>query len=104
MLLFFRSTDKKCMEFTRSSATCGSGSTSALFGAGGGRVREQLNQLTSFMDASQVYGSTEELAIRSVCHSFMHFEFHIAGQGPLPLLKTSCGSMMLSYGAIPPLL
>ena len=54
--------EEKCMEFTRTSATCGSGSTSALFGKKI-RKREQLNQLTSYLDASQVYGSTDELAI-----------------------------------------
>jgi peroxidase len=40
------------MEFTRSSATCGSGSTSVFFGKV--QPREQLNRLTSYIDASQV--------------------------------------------------
>ncbi|KHJ49017.1 CHDCT2 domain protein [Trichuris suis] len=46
-----------CMEFERSSAICGSGDTSVLFD----RVqhREQLNVLTSYIDASSVYGSEE---------------------------------------------
>ncbi|CAB3398936.1 unnamed protein product [Caenorhabditis bovis] len=46
-----------CIEFERSAAVCGSGETSLLFN----RVtyREQMNGLTSFIDASTVYGSTE---------------------------------------------
>uniref|UniRef100_A0A5S6QID3 Ig-like domain-containing protein n=1 Tax=Trichuris muris TaxID=70415 RepID=A0A5S6QID3_TRIMR len=50
-----------CMEFERSSAICGSGDTSVLFD----RVqhREQLNVLTSYIDASSVYGSEEADAL-----------------------------------------
>ncbi len=51
----------RCLEFTRSGAACGSGATSVFFD----RVqpREQLNQLTAFVDASQVYGSRSDLAV-----------------------------------------
>nr|BAA83376.1 BbTPO [Branchiostoma belcheri] len=52
--------DKACMPFTRSSAVCGTGETSSLFNTV--IAREQINQITSFIDASQVYGSTSELA------------------------------------------
>ncbi|XP_063968758.1 peroxidasin homolog isoform X1 [Lytechinus pictus] len=49
----------QCIEFTRSSAVCGSGSTSVFFN----RImpREQINQITSYIDASNVYGSTKEI-------------------------------------------
>ncbi|KAA3681541.1 peroxidase [Paragonimus westermani] len=47
----------RCIGFARSSATCGSGSTSILLGKP--HHREQLNQITSFIDGSNVYGSEE---------------------------------------------
>ena len=42
----------RCLEFTRSSAACGSGATSVFFGRV--QTREQVNQLTAYIDASQV--------------------------------------------------
>ncbi len=50
----------RCMEFTRSSAVCGSGITSGIFNSI--IPREQINQITSYIDASNVYGSTKEQA------------------------------------------
>ncbi|KYN39975.1 Peroxidasin [Trachymyrmex septentrionalis] len=55
-----RISNRRCIDFIRSSAVCGSGATSILWG--GLTPREQLNQLTSYLDASQVYGYDDELA------------------------------------------
>ncbi|XP_063837290.1 peroxidasin [Ostrinia nubilalis] len=49
-----RISNRRCIDFIRTSAVCGSGATSVLFGRL--QPREQINQLTSFIDASQVYG------------------------------------------------
>ncbi|XP_054710141.1 peroxidasin-like [Uloborus diversus] len=56
-----RITAHRCMEFVRSSAVCGSGLTSVFFNAI--QPREQVNQLTAFIDASNVYGNNERLAL-----------------------------------------
>ncbi|GFT51376.1 peroxidasin [Trichonephila clavipes] len=50
----------RCMEFVRSSSVCGSGITSVFFNKV--EPREQVNQLTAFIDASNVYGSYETLS------------------------------------------
>ncbi|KAM3968773.1 LOW QUALITY PROTEIN: peroxidasin [Aphomia sociella] len=55
-----RVTNRRCIDFIRTSSVCGSGMTSALFGKL--QPREQINQLTSFIDASQVYGFEKTVA------------------------------------------
>ncbi|KAK4877721.1 hypothetical protein RN001_010227 [Aquatica leii] len=52
--------NRRCIDFFRSSSICGSGMTSVFFDSL--QHREQINQLTSYIDASQVYGFSDELA------------------------------------------
>ncbi|OXU25353.1 hypothetical protein TSAR_010634 [Trichomalopsis sarcophagae] len=52
--------NRRCIDFFRTSAVCGSGMTSILWGKL--TPREQLNQLTSYLDASQVYGYDDDTA------------------------------------------
>lgn len=44
--------NRRCMDFIRSSAICGSGMTSLFFDTI--QPREQINQLTGYIDGSQV--------------------------------------------------
>ncbi|XP_076248599.1 peroxidasin [Calliopsis andreniformis] len=55
-----RINNRRCIDFIRTSAVCGSGMTSVLWNSF--TPREQLNQLTSYLDASQVYGYDDDLA------------------------------------------
>lgn len=55
-----RITNRRCIDFLRTSSVCGSGMTSVLFGTL--QPREQINQLTSFLDGSQVYGFEKSVA------------------------------------------
>jgi len=86
-----RSAEHECMEFTRSSASCGSGSTSVFFQRL--QQREQVNQLTSFIDASQVYGSERTLAfsLRNLTNEFGRLREGIVYDHGKPLLPFNDG-------------
>ncbi|XP_037646416.1 eosinophil peroxidase-like [Sebastes umbrosus] len=53
----FGKNSEECIPFFRSSAACGSGNTGHVFGAS--TVRQQMNSLTAFIDAGQVYGADD---------------------------------------------
>ncbi|XP_066507078.1 myeloperoxidase-like [Hoplias malabaricus] len=54
--------DLGCLPFFRSAPACGSGNNAYNFG-GTPRVRSQVNTLTAYLDAGQVYGSERSLAL-----------------------------------------
>ena len=66
-----------CMEFGRSIPICSQGSKSGLV-----QPREQLNEITSFIDGSQVYGSSEKVfnAIRDKKTEFLRTGPPIPGE------------------------
>ena len=51
-----------CLPFTRSSAVCGSGAHSVLLAGKSPVTRQQINAITSFIDLSQIYGSSDAMA------------------------------------------
>ena len=51
---------RPCLGFTRSSATCNSGSTSLFYNTVA--PRQQINALSAFIDASNVYGNSDRMA------------------------------------------
>ena len=75
-----RADGRACLPFFRSAAICGTGTTSALVnGDPNVFVRQQINAVTSFIDASTVYGSTLE-----TLNSLRNFE-----RPDLGLMKTN---------------
>lgn len=84
-----RITNRRCIDFIRTSAVCGSGMTSALFGAM--QPREQINQLTSFIDASQVYGFEKAVAedLRDLTNDNGLLRVGASFPGRKPLLPTT---------------
>ncbi|KAI5099534.1 eosinophil peroxidase isoform 2 precursor [Silurus meridionalis] len=51
-----------CLPVFRSAPACGSGNGAYMFG-GVPKIREQINTLTAYLDAGQLYGSEEKLAL-----------------------------------------
>ena len=85
----------RCMEFTRSSAVCGSGVTSGFFNSI--MPREQINQITSYIDASNVYGSTKEEA-----NNLRDFTDNL-GRMKVGLLVDSSGKHLLPFNRDTPI-
>uniref|UniRef100_A0A452TC58 Peroxidasin n=1 Tax=Ursus maritimus TaxID=29073 RepID=A0A452TC58_URSMA len=81
----------RCMFFVRSSPVCGSGMTSLLMNSV--YPREQINQLTSYIDASNVYGSTEHeaRAIRDLASHRGLLRQGIVQRSGKPLLPFAAG-------------
>lgn len=83
-----RITNRRCIDFLRTSSVCGSGMTSVLFGTL--QPREQINQLTSFIDASQVYGFEKLVAedLRDLTNNNGLLRVGATFPGRKPLLPT----------------
>lgn len=81
----------RCMFFVRSSPVCGSGMTSLLMNSV--YPREQINQLTSYIDASNVYGSSdhEALEIRDLASQRGLLRQGIVQRSGKPLLPFATG-------------
>lgn len=84
-----RINNRRCIDFVRTSAVCGSGMTSVLFGVL--QPREQINQLTSFIDASQVYGFDKAVAedLRDLTNDNGLLRVGATFPGRKPLLPTT---------------
>ncbi|XP_045509421.1 peroxidasin-like [Colias croceus] len=84
-----RITNRRCIDFIRTSAVCGSGMTSVLFG--NLEAREQINQLTSFIDASHVYGFEKAVAedLRDLSNDNGTLRVGGTYHGTKPLLPTT---------------
>ncbi|TKR86916.1 hypothetical protein L596_011414 [Steinernema carpocapsae] len=81
-----------CIEFERSAAVCGSGETSLIFQHV--TYREQMNLITSYIDGSGIYGSTEvdALDLRDLFgdHGLLRFDIVSTSQKPyLPFERDS---------------
>lgn len=89
-----RITNRRCIDFIRSSSICGSGMTSVFFNEI--QPREQINQLTSYIDASQVYGFSEELAknLRDLETDAGRLKEGTVFPGRKPLLPYAAGAEM----------
>ncbi|XP_065146252.1 myeloperoxidase-like [Paramisgurnus dabryanus] len=84
-----RLSPSSCIPVFRSSPACGSGNTAYMFG-GSANVREQINSLTAFLDAGQVYGAEDGLAkdLRDLTNDYgllrVNNQYHDNGREHLP--------------------
>ncbi|XP_050301684.1 peroxidasin isoform X2 [Anthonomus grandis grandis] len=83
--------NRRCIDFVRSSAICGSGMTSIFFDSV--QHREQINQLTSYIDGSMIYGFSDELAreIRDLDSPLGRLKEGVVFPGRKPLLPYATG-------------
>ncbi|KAI3413184.1 hypothetical protein GPALN_010685 [Globodera pallida] len=83
-----------CIEFERSAAICGSGETSPIFKQV--TFREQVNIITSYLDGSQIYGSTEvdALDLRDLFSDHGQLRFDIVSSAQKPYLPFERDSSM----------
>ncbi|XP_039766081.1 thyroid peroxidase [Ornithorhynchus anatinus] len=88
------STRMDCLPFFRSSPACGTGDQGAIFqNLSTSNPREQINGLTSFLDASTVYGSTPALEkkLRNWTHDEgllrVNLQFSDQGRAYLPFVS-----------------
>ena len=79
------STAQTCLEFTRSTAFCEEPDT----------TREQMNAITAFVDASNVYGSDEETS--ALLRSFSGGKLLVAAGSEKELLPEIDGLMQVRY-------
>ncbi|KAL4593712.1 eosinophil peroxidase-like [Arapaima gigas] len=88
----FGNNSQDCIPVFRSAPACGTGTTGYVFGAG--NVRQQMNALTAFLDAGQVYGSDEAraLSLRDLTNDFglmrVNDRFNDNGREHLPFAST----------------
>ena len=79
------STKQSCLEFTRSVAFCENTNT----------VREQMNAITAFVDASNVYGSDEDTS--NLLRSFVDGKLKVNDTYVKDLLPTIDGMIQVSF-------
>uniref|UniRef100_A0A8C9WBZ0 Myeloid-specific peroxidase n=1 Tax=Scleropages formosus TaxID=113540 RepID=A0A8C9WBZ0_SCLFO len=88
----FDNNSKGCIPFFRSAPACGTGTTGYVFGEA--NIRQQVNALTAFLDAGQVYGSEDAQAqsLRDLTNDFglmrVNDRFNDDGREHLPFANT----------------
>lgn len=91
----FSSNKSPCMEFIRSAATCGTGYSGLFFNDI--KIHEQINELTAFLDGSNVYGSGEEESARVRDSRFSRWNGLLLEGGRVKLLSGNMSKPMLPF-------